>query len=57
MQDDCSSLRAQIYSILRGTRTPDTVAMTAGSQPQQSRVVVQECQEPAPVIPLSKYRD
>ncbi|XP_053496272.1 tectonic-3-like isoform X1 [Ictalurus furcatus] len=48
MQDDCSSLRAQLYSILRGTRTPDTVAMTAGSQPQQSRVVVQECQEPAP---------
>ncbi|XP_060795360.1 tectonic-3-like isoform X2 [Neoarius graeffei] len=48
MLHDCASLRAQIYSILRGTMTPDTVAMTAGSQPQQSRVIVQECPEPAP---------
>ncbi|KAK3528963.1 hypothetical protein QTP70_014147 [Hemibagrus guttatus] len=45
---DCDSLRAQIYSILRGTMSPDTVAMTAGSQPQQSRVVMQECPEPSP---------
>ncbi|KAK2866096.1 hypothetical protein Q7C36_002152 [Tachysurus vachellii] len=45
---DCSSIRTQIYSILCGTKTPDTVAMTAGSQPQQSRVVVQKCPEPSP---------
>ncbi|KAB5555216.1 hypothetical protein PHYPO_G00030930 [Pangasianodon hypophthalmus] len=48
MLHECASLRAQIYSILRGKMTPDTVAMTAGSQPQQSRVVMQECPEPAP---------
>ncbi|KAF5892117.1 tectonic-3 isoform X1 [Clarias magur] len=48
VSQDCASLRAQIYSILRGTTTPDTVAMTAGSQPQQSKVVVQQCPEPAP---------
>ncbi|XP_053367437.1 tectonic-3-like [Clarias gariepinus] len=45
---ECASLRAQIYSILRGTATPDTVAMTAGSQPLQSKVVVQECPEADP---------
>ncbi|KAI5102935.1 tectonic-1, partial [Silurus meridionalis] len=48
MPDHCASLRARIYSVLRGTATPDTVAMTAGSQPQQSRVVVQNCPETSP---------
>ncbi|KAG9267273.1 tectonic-3 isoform X1 [Astyanax mexicanus] len=43
---DCASLRAQLYSILRSPTTPDMVAMTAGSQPDWSRVVLQECPEP-----------
>ncbi|XP_076857077.1 tectonic-3-like isoform X2 [Brachyhypopomus gauderio] len=40
---DCPSLRAQLYSILRGDANPERVAMTAGSQPDWSRVIVQEC--------------
>lgn len=43
---DCASIRAQLYSILCGTTTPDMVAMTAGSQPDWSRVVLRECSKP-----------
>ncbi|KAI4883921.1 hypothetical protein NFI96_008396 [Prochilodus magdalenae] len=46
---DCGSIRAQLYSVLRGAATPDMVAMTAGSQPDWSRVVLQDCPEPPPV--------
>ncbi|KAI4903539.1 hypothetical protein NFI96_005770 [Prochilodus magdalenae] len=46
---DCGSIRAQLYSVLRGAATPDMVAMTAGSQPDWSRVVLQDCSEPPPV--------
>ncbi|XP_072523424.1 tectonic-3-like isoform X2 [Salminus brasiliensis] len=45
---DCASLRAQLYSILRGATAPDMVAMTAGSQPDWSRVILQECSQPPP---------
>ncbi|XP_036429148.1 tectonic-3-like isoform X2 [Colossoma macropomum] len=45
---DCGSLRAQLYSVLCGATTPDMVAMTAGSQPDWSRVILQDCPEPPP---------
>ncbi|XP_062859343.1 tectonic-3-like [Trichomycterus rosablanca] len=45
---DCASLRDQIYRVLRGATSPATVAMTAGSEPPRSRVVVQGCPEPSP---------
>ncbi|XP_017537853.2 tectonic-3 isoform X2 [Pygocentrus nattereri] len=43
---DCASLKAQLYRVLRGATTPDMVAMTAGSQPDWSRVILQDCPEP-----------
>ncbi|KAK1794409.1 hypothetical protein P4O66_011289, partial [Electrophorus voltai] len=48
---DCPSLRAQLYSVLRGVMSPDRVAMTAGSQPDWSRVIIQEC----PSIPAGEH--
>ncbi|XP_066522477.1 tectonic-3-like isoform X3 [Hoplias malabaricus] len=40
---NCTSLRAQLYSILQGSEPPDMVAMTGGSQPDWSKVIIQDC--------------
>lgn len=40
---DCSQLRSEIYGILQGLATPDVLAMNSGSQPDWTRVLMQEC--------------
>nr|XP_046232277.1 tectonic-3-like isoform X2 [Scatophagus argus] len=40
---DCSELRSQIYWILQGLATPNVIAMNWGSQPDWTRVIIQEC--------------
>ncbi|XP_023659468.2 tectonic-3-like [Paramormyrops kingsleyae] len=39
----CSELRSQLYQILRGTSTPTFVAMNAGTQPNWTGVITQDC--------------
>ncbi|XP_004080351.1 tectonic-3 isoform X2 [Oryzias latipes] len=40
---NCSQLQSQIYWVLRGFAAPDVIAMNSGSQPDWTRVIVQEC--------------
>ncbi|KAF6734663.1 Tectonic-3 [Oryzias melastigma] len=41
--NNCSQLRSQMYQILQGSAAPDVIAMNSGSQPDWTRLVVQEC--------------
>ncbi|XP_045925256.1 tectonic-3-like [Micropterus dolomieu] len=43
LSSDCLELRSQIYGILQGLATPDVIAMNMGSQPDWTRVIIQEC--------------
>ncbi|KPP56930.1 Tectonic-3-like, partial [Scleropages formosus] len=40
---NCSELQSQLYGVLQGVSTPDVVAMSAGSRPEWTRVITQDC--------------
>ncbi|XP_041829125.1 tectonic-3-like [Melanotaenia boesemani] len=41
--NNCSELRSQIYRVLQGLSAPDVIAMNSGSEPDWTRVILQEC--------------
>ncbi|KAJ0015938.1 hypothetical protein NQD34_014228 [Periophthalmus magnuspinnatus] len=43
MVNNCSDLRTQIYDIHQRVAIPDLVAMNSGSQPDWTRVLIEEC--------------
>ncbi|XP_018582643.2 tectonic-3-like isoform X1 [Scleropages formosus] len=40
---NCSELQSQLSGVLQGVSTPDVVAMSAGSRPEWTRVITQDC--------------
>ncbi|XP_035259869.1 tectonic-3-like isoform X1 [Anguilla anguilla] len=43
LSDNCYELQSQLFGILQGAASPEVVAMNSGSQPNWTRVIVQNC--------------
>ncbi|KAJ8245887.1 hypothetical protein GJAV_G00261360 [Gymnothorax javanicus] len=46
--DNCSELQSELFGILQGAAVPELVAMNSGTNPDWTRVIVQNCSEALP---------
>ena len=56
MSDNCYELRSQLFGILEGAASPEQVAMNSGTQPNWTRVIVENCSL-TPLVIIFVYKN